>query len=114
MSGLQGAVLCGLHLLDPRILPFIAPDGFDTIIAAYQRARRKRHRIAGVFVPGSFWADIGTPGQYVQAHRDTARRLGANAVVEERRIVEITALHTPKTPRYAQPVPDAGTPGGSS
>ena len=45
---------------------------------------------------------------------DTARRLGANAVVEERRIVEITALHTPKTPRYAQPVPDAGTPGGSS
>ena len=70
------ATFCGLHLLDPRILPFIAPDGFDTIIAAYQRARRKRHRIAGVFVPGSFWADIGTPGQYVQAHRDTARRLG--------------------------------------
>jgi aminoglycoside/choline kinase family phosphotransferase/choline kinase len=70
------ATFCGLHLLDPRILPFIAPDGFDTIIAAYQRARRKHHRIAGVFVPGSFWADIGTPGQYVQAHRDTARRLG--------------------------------------
>jgi uncharacterized protein YlxW (UPF0749 family) len=45
---------------------------------------------------------------------DTARRLGANAVVEERRIVEITALHTPKTPRYAQPVPEAGSPGGSS
>lgn len=70
------ATFCGLHLLDPRILPFIAPDGFDTIIAAYQRARRKRHRIAGVFASGSFWADIGTPGQYVQAHRDTARRLG--------------------------------------
>lgn len=70
------ATFCGLQLLDERILPFIAPDGFDTIIAAYQRAQKKRHRIAGVFIPGSFWADIGTPAQYVQAHRDTAQRLG--------------------------------------
>ena len=37
---------------------------------------------------------------------DTARRLGANAVIEERGTVEITALHTPKAPRYAQPVPE--------
>ena len=70
------ATFCGLHLLDPRILPFIAPAGFDTIIAAYQRAQRKGHRISGVAVPGSFWADIGTPAQYLQAHRDSARRLG--------------------------------------
>lgn len=70
------ATFCGLQLLDDRILPFIAPEGFDTIIAAYQRAQHKRHRIAGIFVPGSFWADIGTPDQYVQAHRDTAQRLG--------------------------------------
>lgn len=70
------ATFCGLQLLDQRILPFIQPEGFDTIIAAYQRAQKKRHRIAGIFVPGSFWADIGTPAQYVQAHRDTARRLG--------------------------------------
>ena len=67
---------CGLHLLDERILPFVAPEGFDTIIAAYQRAQKKHHCIAGVVVPGSFWADIGTPVQYVQAHRDTAGRLG--------------------------------------
>lgn len=70
------ATFCGLQLLDERILPFIAQDGFDTIIAAYQRAQKKRHRIAGVFVPGSCWADIGTPVQYVQAHRDTAQRFG--------------------------------------
>lgn len=70
------ATFCGLQLLDPRIRPFIAPAGFDTLIAAYRRAQAQGHRIAGVFVPGSFWADIGTPAQYVQAHRDTARRLG--------------------------------------
>lgn len=70
------ATFCGLHLLDERILPFIAREGFDTIVAAYRRAQKARRRIAGVFVPGSFWADIGTPAQYVQAHRDTAKRLG--------------------------------------
>jgi aminoglycoside/choline kinase family phosphotransferase/choline kinase len=70
------ATFCGLQLLDERILPFIAKKGFDTIIAAYRRAQKKRLRIAGVFVPGSFWADIGTPAQYVQAHRDTAPRFG--------------------------------------
>ncbi len=70
------ATFCGLQLLDKRILPFIAPDGFDTIIAAYRRAQKRGHRIAGVFVPGSFWADIGTPAQYVQAHRDVAARVG--------------------------------------
>lgn len=70
------ATFCGLQLLDERILPFIAKEGFDTLIAAYQRAQNKHHAIAGVTVPGSFWADIGTPSQYVQAHRDTAKRLG--------------------------------------
>ena len=70
------ATFCGLQLLDERILPFIAEEGFDTIIAAYRRAQKQGHRIAGVFVPGSFWADIGTPAQYVQAYRDTAQRLG--------------------------------------
>ena len=70
------ATFCGLQLLDERILPFIAAEGFDTIIDAYRRAQKRGHRIAGIVVPGSFWADIGTPAQYVQAHRDTAKRLG--------------------------------------
>ena len=72
------ATFCGLQILDARILPFIAPEGFDTLIAAYQRAQRKGHRIAGVWVPGSFWADIGTPAQYLQAHRDFAARNGGS------------------------------------
>jgi len=70
------ATFCGLQLLDPGILPFLAKEGFETIIAAYRRAQKKGHRIAGVMIPGSLWADIGTPDQYVQAHRDTAARFG--------------------------------------
>ncbi len=96
------ATFCGLQLLDERILPFIAADGFDTIIAAYQRAQRKRHRIAGVFVPGSFWADIGTPAQYVQAHRDTAQRLGRAG---ESFTLPAAAVLTPREQRRLSPVP---------
>ncbi|NLB65154.1 MAG: NTP transferase domain-containing protein, partial [Lentisphaerae bacterium] len=70
------ATFCGLQLLDPRILPYIAPEGFDTIIAAYQRAQKQGEQIAGVTIPDAFWADIGTPAQYLQAHHDTAKMLG--------------------------------------
>jgi hypothetical protein len=33
-------------------------------------------------------------------------RLGATATVNQMNSVTIDALHTPKTPRYAQPVPE--------
>jgi len=69
------ATFCGLQLLDPRILRFVAKEGFETIIAAYRRAQKKKLHIAGVTIPGSFWADIGLPAQYVQAHHDTAQWL---------------------------------------
>ena len=70
------ATFCGLHLLDRRILRFVAPAGFDSIVDAYRRAQARGHSVAAVFVPGSFWADVGTPSQYLQAHRDVARRIG--------------------------------------
>ena len=94
------ATFCGLQLLDERILPFIAPTGFDTIIAAYRRAQQARHRIAGVAVPGSFWADIGTPAQYVQAHRDTAQRLGHDG---ESFTLPAAAVLTPREQRLLSP-----------
>ena len=95
------ATFCGLQLLDPRILPFIAPAGFDTLIAAYRRAQARGHRIAGVCVPGSFWADIGTPTQYVQAHRDTAQRLGHAG---ESFTLPAAAVLTPREQRLLSPV----------
>jgi len=65
---------CGLHLLSSRILRYVPQDGFSSIIAAYDSAMRKGGRIAGVCVPNSFWADIGAPQQYLEAHRDVLRR----------------------------------------
>lgn len=114
------ATFCGLQLLDERILPFIAEEGFDTIIAAYRRAQKRGHRIAGVIVPGSFWADIGTPAQYVQAHRDTAKRLGhagecftlpAAAVLSPRERALLSPVSCPRPPddRPVEVLPPRGS-----
>jgi aminoglycoside/choline kinase family phosphotransferase/dTDP-glucose pyrophosphorylase len=101
------ATFCGLQLLDPRILPFIAPAGFDTLVAAYRRAQKRGHRIAGVLVPGSFWADIGTPAQYVQAHRDTAQRLGHAG---ENFTLPAAAVLTPREQRLLSPISSLQSP----
>lgn len=61
---------CGLQLLSPRILKFIPSQGFATIIRAYQQAIANTGKIAGVCVAHSYWADIGTPDGYLQAHRE--------------------------------------------
>lgn len=64
---------CGLQLLSPEILRYI-PDGFSSIVDAYEKAMAKGHRISGVTVPKSFWTDLGSPERYVQAHRDIQRQ----------------------------------------
>lgn len=70
------ATFCGLQLLDSRILRHLLPSGPDSIIDAYRRAQAAGHRVAGVLEPGAYWADMGTPDRYIQAHRDTAALLG--------------------------------------
>lgn len=66
----NAATFCGLQLLDPRILEYIPPRGESSIITAYERAAADGWKVAGVAVPGAFWADIGTPAQYLEAHRE--------------------------------------------
>ncbi len=67
------ATFSGLQLLHPAILDFLPPAGFATVVEAYERAIQDGRRIAGVTAPGSFWADIGTPESYLQAHDDVRR-----------------------------------------
>jgi len=64
------ATFCGLHLVSPRILDFLPRDGFAGIIEAYERAMRRGFRIAGVTIPHSYWADIGSPEAYLDAHSE--------------------------------------------
>ena len=52
---------------------------------------------------------LNIPGGIVE----TLRRADATAMVEQLDTVRIDALQSPRTPRYAQPVPEAGTPNSS-
>jgi uncharacterized protein YlxW (UPF0749 family) len=49
---------------------------------------------------------LNIPGGIVE----TLRRANATATVDQLDTVRIDALQSPRTPRYAQPVPEAGTP----
>jgi len=74
-----GETFCGLQLIRPaRLLPHVAP-GFDSLPDAYARAAAAGHPAVGVRVPGAYWADLGTPGQLVRAHRDTAAALATES-----------------------------------
>ncbi len=68
--GRGGATFCGLQLLSPEILRYLPPSGEASIIAAYEKAMEDGWRIAASEVPGAYWADIGTPAQYLQTHRE--------------------------------------------
>lgn len=67
------ATFCGLQLLSPRILAHLPAEGFFSIVQAYQDAMAKGEAVAGVVVPGSYWADIGQPAAYLEAHREMLR-----------------------------------------
>lgn len=66
---------CGLQLVNPRLLErargFLpAEPVFGSIVTAYERAQAAGWKVAAVEVPGSYWADIGTPAQYLACHRE--------------------------------------------
>lgn len=58
----------GVQLISSRIWSFFPDRPFCSIIEAYEAGMSCGERIAGVCCPGSFWADIGTPGQLLDAH----------------------------------------------
>ncbi len=65
---------CGLSLLHPDLLRFAPTDGSVSLVTLFQRAMRAGKRIAGIEVPDSFWADLGTPADYLQVHGEVRER----------------------------------------
>jgi NDP-sugar pyrophosphorylase family protein/aminoglycoside/choline kinase family phosphotransferase len=68
---------CGVQLVNPRLLDrqraYLTPEArFESIIRAYQRAQADGWQVAAVEAPGSFWADIGTPAQWLACTRALA------------------------------------------
>jgi aminoglycoside/choline kinase family phosphotransferase/dTDP-glucose pyrophosphorylase len=60
----------GIHVLEPRVLDFLPPDGPAHIIDAYARMLQAGEKIKALVVDGSYWQDIGTPESYRAAALD--------------------------------------------
>lgn len=62
----------GVQVVSPRVLDHLPSGGlerFGSLIELYETARAAGGHVAGVTIPRSFWADLGTPAQMVAAHR---------------------------------------------
>ena len=97
-AGAEGTyTFCGATLLSPQILKFLPTGGFAGIIPACERAMKKGLRVAGVCVPGAVWADVGTPGQYLDAHRQRRKQRGVfsaigRGVIRERNVQIVNSV----------------------
>lgn len=61
---------CGLQLLSPAIMQYMPPEGFSSIITAYQNGIRAKQGVLGAGISDSYWADIGTPEAWLEAQRE--------------------------------------------
>jgi mannose-1-phosphate guanylyltransferase len=73
-----GMTFSGLHLLSREVLRFVPEvEAFSSVVTAYEKAMAAGDRIAGVTVPGSRWADVGTPAQWLAAEGGDVIMAGA-------------------------------------
>ncbi len=73
-----------------------------TSVTADGLALSRPYIILAIGDPQTLASAMNIPGGIV----DSMKRLGASASVDQSSTVTIDALHTPKAPRYAQPVPE--------
>lgn len=63
------ATYCGWALLSPKVMDYLPPTGFATIVSAYEKAMMDDARfVVGVEEKSSWWADCGTLESYLEAH----------------------------------------------
>ncbi len=61
---------CGVQLVSPDILRYIPHGEFSTIVQAYEKAMADGRVVSGIRNEECYWADMGTPSQYLDAHRE--------------------------------------------
>lgn len=95
---------CGMQLLRPDILSFLPENAFCSVVDGYRRALDQGVPVHGCCVPGAYWADLGTPERYLEAHREIAearrQRLPGAALLapqEARRMRRCIPASTVKT-----------------
>lgn len=70
--GVEGTfTYCGFAILKPAILKYVKPDGFSSIVAAFEKAMMEGGKfIKAVESKDLLWEDAGTIQRYVDLNRD--------------------------------------------
>ncbi len=60
---------CGVALLGSKVLDYVKPEGFSSIVEAYEKAMMTDGQcVCGADPDGAYWADCGTLESYLEAH----------------------------------------------
>jgi len=59
----------GVQVVDQKMLTYIPPEGFSHLVQAWREAMAAGEWLAYLTVSGHFWQDLGTPENYLAAHR---------------------------------------------
>ena len=59
----------GVQVVDRQMLRYIPAQGPDDLVRAWREAIAAGERLACLTVSGHFWQDLGTPENYLAAHR---------------------------------------------
>ena len=70
-AGLDGTyTYCGISVLKPEILKFVKPEGFSSVISAYEKAMSHGKFMKAVKSREMLWTDAGTIPTYIDLNRD--------------------------------------------
>ena len=61
---------CGIAALKPEILKFVKPEGFSSIVSAYEKAMAHGKFVKAVKSREMLWTDAGTIPAYIDLNRD--------------------------------------------
>jgi len=61
---------CGIAALKPEVLRFVRPEGFSSIVSAYESAMAEGLFVKAVKCGGMLWTDAGTIPAYIDLNRD--------------------------------------------
>ena len=61
---------CGIAVLKPEVLDFVKPDGFSSIVSAYEAAMMEGKFVKAVKSREMLWTDAGTIPAYIDLNRD--------------------------------------------
>lgn len=70
-SGFTGTyTYCGVALLKAKVLDYVEPTGFSSIVQAYERAMMEGRFVRGIQPRNLLWTDAGTVQSYIAVNSD--------------------------------------------